>query len=89
MEKKDEAEVLLGYTYGSIYILAEGPLIIFLVAIPRNMGLFYVASTIVHGLTVLKRIQTTKNGGLLYCAFNVRCFIVYSMWTDQRAFTVH
>ena len=89
MEKKDEAEVLLSYTYGSIYILAECPLIIFLVAIPRNMGLFDVANTIMHGLTVLKSIQTTKNGGLLYCAFNVRCFIVHSMWTDQRAFTVH
>ena len=61
--------VILMAPYIYIYIhISRGPTYNFLVAIPRNMGLFDVASTIVHGLTVMKCIQTTKNCGLLYCA---------------------
>ena len=70
------------------YVLTEGPLIFcFFVffAIPRNMELFDDASTNAHGQTVMKRIQTTKKGSSLYCAFNARCFIAHSVWTDQRA----
>ena len=39
------------------YILAEGPLFFVVIAIPRNMGLFDVASTNARGLTVMKCIQ--------------------------------
>ena len=43
------------------YILAEGPLFFVVIAIPRNMELFDVASTNARGLTVMKCIQSIKN----------------------------
>ena len=68
------------------YILVEGPLIFFN-AIPRNMGLFDVASTNACGLTVMKCIQSTKKWFII---MHIQChFIAHSVWTDQRTFIAH
>ena len=89
MEKNDEvistsADVLLSYNLRLNTLLAEGPF--FFVAVPRNMELFDVASTNVYGQTVMKHIQSAKNGGSLYCAFNAHCAF---MWTHQCACIAH
>ena len=70
--------------YGSIHI-SRGPTFLVVIAIPRNMGLFDVASTNACGLTMMKCIQSIKN--VVYYIAHSMSF--YSAFSVDRSMNIY
>ena len=59
------------HVLAEIRIIVEGPLIFLLLQYLEIWSFLMFASTNAVGQTVMKRIQSTKKGSSLYCAFMI------------------